>query len=133
MFRWRTSGSLVLLALALSCSDASDPLVCPADEAPGVVVEVRNAVTDEFEVEGSTGTLTDGSYVETLQEFGSVIAPDGMPVPTSLAGAYERAGVYRVVVDKEGFETWVEEDVVVRSGGCGVITRELVAELQPVD
>lgn len=133
MFRWRTSGSLVLLALTLSCSDATDPVSCPADVSPGVVVEVRNAVTDEFEAEGSTGMLTDGSYRETLQEFGSVTAADGTLVPTSLAGAYERPGVYRVVVDKEGFDTWVEEDVEVRSDDCGVVTRELVAELQPVD
>lgn len=94
-----------------------------------MIVEVRNAVTDDPEAENATGVLIDGEYTDSLQ----VDEETGEGIPLSLAGGLGRAGTYTVRVEKPGFQTWTREDVDVDDGECGPETERLTARLEPTE
>jgi hypothetical protein len=72
-------------------------------------------------VDGLTGTLRDGSYVELMSVW------DG----NELGGAWGRAGTYDVRVEAAGFEPWEQENVRSREGSCGLTTVRIAAEMTP--
>ena len=115
--------SLVRVAAVIaafgSCTDATGT-VCTDEARPGVVVHVLDA-TSGVGLSGASGTVREGEYVETLQ---------GMQ--TMLAGAYERAGTYRVEVTRPDYQPWLQEDVQVTRDRCHVRTVTLDARLTPL-
>lgn len=114
--------------LLLAGCDFGNP-ICDAAVEPAVIVEVRNAVTDDPEAENATGVLIDGEYTDSLQ----VDEETGEGIPLSLAGGLGRAGTYTVRVEKPGLQTWTREDVDVDDGECGPETERLTARLEPTE
>ena len=58
----------------------------------------------------------------------------GCDMPDSLTllilrGAYERSGVYTVLVLKDGYAPWSRDEIEVREDACHVLTVELKAML----
>lgn len=111
----------VLLPATLSGCDILDPGACTTDVHPGIVVQVRDAATQEPAVSGATGVISDGSYTEELQSLSVNLL--------ELVGALERAGTYTVTIDKPGYQQWKQERVRVRDGRCHVQTVTLQANL----
>lgn len=118
----------VCTCLLLAGCDFGNP-ICPAVVEPAVIVEVRNAVTDDPEAENADGMLIDGEYTDSLRVTEET--DDGIPV--ALAGGFGRAGTYTVRVEKPGFRTWMREDVDVDEGECGSETERLTARIQPAE
>ena len=135
---------LVLIAastLALAaCTHSSDPdaggimppkdLVCTQEIRPGLVVEVRDAVTKAPAAAGAVGMIRDGAYEEMLLvEAGAQVPPQEA---LRLYGAYERRGTYDLLVEKPGYQAWARTDVVVTADECHVQTVRVLADLEPI-
>lgn len=114
--------------LLLAGCDFGNP-ICPATAEPAVIVEVRDAVTEDPEAENAEGVLIDGDYTDSLRIQEET--DDGIPV--TLAGGFERAGTYSVRIDKPGFQTWTRDDVDVDDGECGPETERLNARIEPTE
>jgi len=65
-----------------------------------------------------------GGYVES-------VTVEGTQVPGPHTLAEERAGVYDVLIQAEGYQEWNASSVRVRQGVCHVETVELAAALVP--
>jgi len=116
------------ICLLLAGCDFGNP-ICPAVAEPAVIVEVRNAVTDDPEAENADGVLIDGEYTDSLR----VTEETDEGIPIALAGGFERAGTYTVRVEKAGFQTWTRKGVDVGDGECGPETERLDARIEPIE
>jgi hypothetical protein len=92
---------------------------------PGVVVEIRDAANDERLAAMARGVVRQDAYTDSLRLHGAAV--DGALVRSA---AYERAGVYTVIVEHEGYAQWRREGVWVRGDDCHVRTVHLKAYLQ---
>jgi 6,7-dimethyl-8-ribityllumazine synthase len=126
-------GVLALSCLRQSPENQNIPLpgsgvVCTDILVAGLVVEVRDATTSEPAAFGARGEIRDGSYVEMLQvEGGGTVDP---ATALRLVGAWERPGVYSVVVRKEGYRDWTVSGVLVEADACHVLRVTLRAALE---
>lgn len=129
---------IVFGVLGLSCissppEDQGMPVpgsgvVCTQMFVAGIVVEVRDATTTDPAAFGAQGEIRDGSYVEALEvEGGGSVGPG---VALRLTGAWERPGVYSVVVRKEGYRDWTTSGVLVEPDVCHVHGVTLQAALE---
>ena len=108
--------------------DQTGVVLCTLEAFSGVSVEVRDAVSGAPGACGASGTLEEGAYVEALTDGGQCRRNPDSPY---LWGAFARAGTYRVTVSKPGYQTWVQEQVVVTSDGCHLQPVFLQANLEP--
>ncbi|MBK9303476.1 MAG: hypothetical protein IPM94_06230 [bacterium] len=123
---------LLLLATALcGCDDSSphSPRPCTAQYVPGIEVMILDAETRLPTACGATVWLTDGGYQEQAADLCVEGLPDSLQY-SMIMGAYEREGVYTVVVTKAGYEPWTMSSVQVAGDECHVFTQRLVAFLK---
>lgn len=119
---YRAGAGLLALAAALTACGITGT-DCTNIAQPAVDVAVRSA-NDEEPVEGALVVVRDGAFADS-----AVTGPDGRPAQFL---APNRAGVYRVSVEKDGFEPWVRTGVEVGLDECGQArTRSLEAILVP--
>ncbi len=124
MIPQRKAGSLnaevVFLAAIVVAPSACNIIgkVCSDEFVYGVHVNAVDSVSGTAVQAGLNGSLLQSSYSEEMQVFGN-----------DLFGAGERAGVYSVVVNAAGYETWVSTGVRVRGGDCHVVPVDLKARL----
>jgi len=111
------------LPSVLACDDfftedlATGPVMCTKDMRAGIVLTVVDEITGNPALSGSTITLQDQSYVETL--------PQG-----SSAGAWERKGNYDIIISHPDYLTWLRQNVLVTADECHVHTVEIEAKLK---
>lgn len=118
----RAGAGLLALAAALTACGITDT-ACTGLPQPAVDVLVRSA-DDGEPIEGALVVVRDDAFADS-----SVTGPGGRPMPSL---APDRAGVYRVSVEKDGFEPWVRTGVEVGLNECGQArTRSLEATLVP--
>jgi hypothetical protein len=91
-----------------------------------VAVEIRDGFDDTPLAEAARGAVQEGSFIDSLRPYGTV----GNGVLVSRAGADERAGVYSVTVEHDGYGEWRRDGVRVGSDECHVETVLLSAYLQ---
>jgi hypothetical protein len=108
-----------------ACSSAASPVVCTANFAPAIVVEVRDGAGQPA-ADGARGAVHDGAYVDSLRPN----VWDGGQL-LGFRAAYERAGTYTVTVEKPGYQSWQVDGVRVTRDECHVRTQRLVATLVP--
>ena len=111
------------LALVTGCG--TEP-ICTQGVYPAIVIEIRDAFDDVPLAESARGAVQEGEFVDSLRPYGSV----GNGVLISRAAADERAGVYAVTVQHDGYVEWRADGVPVRRGSCNVETVNLSAYLQ---
>jgi hypothetical protein len=120
------AGLALVVAAACSGDPAAGPVCAPAlGEAVSVVAfDARTGTV--LPAAGSRGVVADGAFVDSLR-------PEltQTPVSRTLVGGGDRAGVYRVVVQRDGYAQWRRDGVGVARGACGIVTGALVAELEP--
>lgn len=124
-----TRSCILVCLLFLGCVPIEEPLFCSKEVRPGIRVEVRDSLTGEPAACGATLLLQD-------RKFSEIIEPNSRDCSTSpwdsaewLQGAFERVGVYNVIVRKPGYVDWLESGVVVTKDRCHVRTRKLEAML----
>lgn len=79
-----------------------------------VTVLARDVVTGEAPSSVATLRLTDGAYEDVVGA--TPTSGDSLLV---LRSSTWRRGTYLVEVTADGYENWVQDSVIVRSGGCG--------------
>jgi hypothetical protein len=128
-----TTAALGAALLLPGCGvlDLLDPVICAAVISRAVEVEVRDARTGEPAADGALGIARSGNFAETLQVIGWIAHPSPRAAVV-LGGVEERPGVYSVSVEKPGYQRWERTGVVAERGRCGVITANLIANLEPV-
>lgn len=121
-FIWSIWGltALPLWGCALLDTENDTRVICTAEARAGITVRITDAETGQA-LTNAHVTARDGAYLDTV--FVDVVE--------SLAAlAHERAGVYEVTVEREGYKRWHVEQVEVRAGVCHVLTHRLEAELE---
>ena len=110
-------------AVVTGCSSLTSPVVCTTEARAGIAVQVLDSSSNAAVGEGATITARDGAFVQTAGTSEDYPGPYGL--------AYERAGVYTVTVQQEGYAIWTRNDVRVTHDECHVHTVQLTALLQP--
>ena len=114
-------------ATLASCGGWGGGSSCDLSIEPGVIVEIRDAITGVPLAANARGVVREGAYTDSLRAYetkGS--APNAL---VSRAAAYERPGTYSIEVDAPGHQSWRVDDVRVSKGECHVRTRRLTATL----
>jgi hypothetical protein len=119
------AASLLAAALA-ACDDGG----CTLNIVPGVVVEVRDGVTSQFLTTTPRGVARQGTFVDSLEV--SEFTDDVPPRVATLTGADERAGIYVVQIEADGYLPWDTTGVRVTEDDCHVRTVRFTADLEPV-
>ena len=101
---------------------------CTQSVEPGIVVEIRDALTDAPIADSANAVITDGEYVEHLSSFD--IVPPGISFSTR-SGADERPGTYLLRVTRVGYQAWQRSGIEVFQGTCHVKTLTLQVRLNP--
>jgi hypothetical protein len=109
--------------MATQCEEEDNGIACTEEARAGLNITIKDAVTNAVLSEGVSVIATDGSYSETLVNFGGV-----EPV---FSGAYEREGNYIITVSKAGYVTYTSEIISVTSDVCHVIPQQRIILLQP--
>ena len=125
--RFRLAPFSVLAFVGCSGSKAPTSPVCTDEFRPGVVVYIKDALTN-------AGVASGASLVARERTFkDSVAFPNARPDlnDLALAAAGERSGTYQLTVSKPGYTTWSQSNVRVTSNQCHVNTVTLTALLQP--
>ena len=117
------------LALAPAACDLFAPRECTMDARAGIVVEIRDAMTDAYIADQATAMVAEGSFRDSLRLVDRVRVGDDF-VGTAKGGIHERAGNYVVEVTAPGYSPWVRAGVRVQRDDCHVRTVSLVARLQ---
>jgi hypothetical protein len=113
--------SLLLVCLPLtSCIPFPDGVACTAIYVYGLSATVTDALTGAS-IDNATVTITDGAYQETMESF-----PGG-----GFVGAGERAGTYTLTASAPGFQTKIQDNIVVTGDVCHVHGVHVDVMLQP--
>lgn len=97
------------------------PVLCSAQFVYGVNVMVTDSTSGD-PIAGGTLTLTEGDYVELMEELAT-----GYHI-----GVGERSGTYSLVAEADGFETVTMDRIVVAADVCHVIPVSLAIEMDPL-
>jgi hypothetical protein len=118
---------VLLCALASSgCRLGSE--ACDTGVEPAIDVVITDALTGAPLATDAVALVEAGTFVDSLQPHRG----DGSGQLISRASTRTPPGTYIVRVTHEGYEPWVLANVPVRAGNCGMETRLLTAELQPL-
>lgn len=102
--------------------DATEMVFCTTEARAGINVTVVDASSGIALASGSTLTLREGEWVETIVDA----------IGNALPGAWERAGTYDVTVARDGYQTWTRQGVTVTADECHVIPVTITASLEAV-
>jgi hypothetical protein len=120
---------ILFVAAALCCVSACRSTeFCTTSIEPGIIVRIRDSKSKLPAAEGASGYVRDGSYVDSLR----TAEGDAQGVLISLQAAFERPGVYTIVVVNDGYQTWKKDGVKVGSDECHVRTVYVTADLVKV-
>jgi len=106
------------LLAAFGCKDAFGT-ICTDEARPGLSITVRDSVT--------SGAIADARVIARV---GTTADTAQFPLDGVYPLAYEKAGVYQVVVEHTSYRTWTRANVHVTRDECHVQTVSLTALLQ---
>ena len=129
---FRMSVGLVISVLCmLGCSDEGDDCdLIGAPQTPMFVVTVIDSVSGVPAWWGATGTIEDGAFREVLVPSSSEPA-DSVSEQTLFSRSL-RGGVYTIMIEKSGYQTWMVSGLTVQRGGCALSSHFIDAQLQKI-
>jgi hypothetical protein len=120
------SAIIIALVPTITKGEAKNMTGCTPSIEPAITVTVSDAQTGT-PLE-ATIIVKDGNFQEELKLWGVTAA--GQII---YGGAFERPGVYTVRTSRDGYETFVIEEVKVAKDECHVITRKIKVALKPIN
>jgi hypothetical protein len=131
--------ALVSISILAACGgDGAKPvddqrnIACPAIAEAAVVVQFVEVSGGAPAFVIASGTLTDGAYTEKM--VGGTTANQ---LVSSLAGGFDRPGIYNVAVTAARTSTSPEQpftftnvEVTRKASGCGLNTKTLTAQIK---
>jgi hypothetical protein len=100
---------------------------CTTNVVPAIAADVRSASTGLPLADSALGFAIDGAYSDSLIACGS----DSVGRMTTLCGAWERAGIYTVVVTRPGYQRWSQAGISAPRRACHVQTQTVHAAMAP--
>ncbi len=106
-------------------------VACTDNIESGLWFELFDKETGERLHCDATITIEDGDYIEELIDCmgGSSAAGDGDFI-IGVGAAPERAGIYNVTIEKEGYQNWYSSNIEVSEGICHVNQVQIQAYLE---
>lgn len=120
------------VAIGFSSCTSDDSILCTCEYVPGISVKVLDASTGLPATCNAIGWVVQGSYMVEMNNYDDCTLPDSLKYPW-MNGAWERPGVYTVIIQKEGYRLWARSNIVVTENDCHVNTIELKALLKRED
>ena len=120
------AGTVVVLGLA-SCG--SEPGGCTLNIVPAVTVRALAAGTGENVTDGARGTVSEGTYMDSLRPADFDIADQRVLM---LSAADERPGTYDLFLEREGYQAVSLGGIEARDGECHVYTAAVNVTMVPV-
>ncbi len=96
-----------LLCITLGACSVDEE--CTLEPRPGLILEIRDSISNAAAAAGSIAVAAEGPYVDSVNVTSSLTA--------SLAG--NRGGNYAVRVRKSGYQLWERVNIFVPGGECG--------------
>ena len=109
--------TLVVIGGLIGCEAQSTGLLCPAVEQNALVLTVQDSLTTQ-PITDFLAWVSDGTRTDTLR------------VLENTAYGPSRSGVFRVTVEKDGYQAWERPEVAVAAEGCLLHTVSLLVRLQ---
>lgn len=125
--RWISLGFVAVVPL--SCGVLSSELTCTLNAVFGLRVNVVDSITGAPRAREAIAYARSGTYLDSA--VGLPLSPSGVEF-TALYLVKERAGVYDVTVQRDGYARWTQSGVRVRGDACHVRTTEVTARLRPL-
>jgi hypothetical protein len=100
--------------------------MCDDAAYPGIELTVKNEV-GEYVCDQVTAVVFEDNFRDTLTEYG--INEAGQV--TLLSGAFEREGMYSLIITSDVYETYTDTQIIVRDGQCHVKTKKLSVVVEP--
>ena len=101
---------------------------CSADSVPGLMIKVLDAATLQPVACGADVWAIQDTYSERMDTYCIGSLPDSLQGPWAY-GAYEREGIYTVLVARDGYRPWSRAGIRVTADECHVQTVRLEALL----
>jgi len=119
---------MIAAAIPLTRAGCMGPGACTLNIEAGITLEAREAGTGRNVTDSAQGTVSEGTFVDSLRPFG--VEPDGRVV--SLHAADEREGTYGVFVERPGYQSVSLSNVRVTGDECHVHTVDLDVTMVPI-
>jgi hypothetical protein len=119
----------LLLTAPFAAAACSEPGACLLNIEPGVEVEVRDRLTNDFLLTTPRGVVREGDFQDSLRVGGTTF--ENPPRVVTLMGADERSGRYVVQIEADGYLPWDTAGVQAGEGDCHVRTARFSAALDP--
>ena len=103
----------------------SRQVVCTSEAVFGIKVSVLSASSQQFIGCDASVIIKDGSYYKKIDN----LAGSNCNESFVFSGAQERTGTYDIIVQKQGFDDWYQDDVVVTANSCHVNSTSINAFL----
>jgi len=100
---------------------------CTTSVVPAIAADVHSATTGLPLADSAIGFAMDGAYSGSLIPCGA----DSLSRITRICGAWERAGIYTVVVTRSGYQRWSQGGVSASRRACHVQTQTVQAAMVP--
>lgn len=123
---------LTAVTIGSSSCSLDSGVDCTCEYVPGISLRVLDASTGLPATCNATGWVVQGSYMEQMSNYGNCMLPDSLQDPW-MKGAWERPGVYAVIIQKEGYHLWACSNIVVTKNECHVNKIKLEALLKRED
>ncbi len=113
-------GSLMIAAcITISGCDIFGSM-CNDEAYPAIELTVKNEAGD-YVCDQVTAVVFEDNFRDTLR-VGSI---NSVGQATLLRGAYEREGIYSLIITSDLYKTYTDTQIVVRDGQCHVKTKRL--------
>lgn len=114
-----------LLGLTCPFSESADCTL--GDQKFAIEVSFYDAITNDLLTGPTPGAIGEGDYSDSLR----VIAFDSDHQAVRSAAGESRTGIYRLTAKRSGYQAFVQSNIRVGSGPCGIIPVGIEAKLQP--
>ena len=121
MKRWRVLG----LCVAGGCSNPFNSGDCTELVRPAITIEVRELGSGRALADSASGIARTATFADSLKPFQTESATGKLVA----LQAYGPGGIYRVDLQRPGFQPWSRDDIRVTSNRCGDNTVALRADL----
>jgi hypothetical protein len=119
---------MVAGAMSLVLAGCTGPGACTLNIEPGITVQALEAATGRNVTDSASGTVTEGTYSDSLRPFGVDTAGRVL----RLSAADERSGTYDVFVERPGYQSVSLSNIRVTRDECHVHTAALDVTMVPI-
>lgn len=91
-------------------------LACTSEAVFGINISVLNASSRQFIGCDASVIIKDGSYYKKIDNLAGPNCSESFV----FSGAQERTGTYDIIVQKQGFDDWYQDGLVVTANSCHV-------------